>query len=66
MRTAILLFTIAFASPILAPDKSAKPTLERLTRCMLGSFNSGEQAKHDTDYFNIELEMARIWPAAKG
>ncbi|AFH47952.1 Hypothetical protein IALB_0240 [Ignavibacterium album JCM 16511] len=29
---------------------------------MIGSFNSEEQLKNDSDYYNISLEMHRIWP----
>lgn len=33
-----------------------------LTTYMQGSFSSAAQARSDTDYFDIELEMVRIWP----
>ena len=38
-----------------------KPSLELLKNYMLGSYSSAAQAAKDTNYFNIELEMARIW-----
>ncbi len=39
--------------------------LEALAATMVGSYTSAEQAKSDTSYFEIELEMARIWPKRK-
>ena len=39
--------------------------LEQLAYTMAGSYTSAEQAKSDTNYFEIELEMVRIWPKRK-
>ena len=36
--------------------------LEQLSYTMAGSYTSAEQAKADSSYFEIELEMVRIWP----
>lgn len=36
--------------------------LEQLATTMAGSYTSAEQAKADSSYFEIELEMVRIWP----
>jgi len=38
-----------------------KTDLETLTDWMCGSFNSEEQSLQDSTYFNISLEMHRIW-----
>jgi len=38
--------------------------LETLAGWMSGSFSSQEQAARDDDYFDIRLEMVRIWPDA--
>jgi hypothetical protein len=38
------------------------PELRRLAGWMIGSFSSAEQARADSDYFDIRLEMVRIWP----
>lgn len=57
----LLLFLLLSSGPLLAQRDSTKPTIDLLARYMLGSFSSAEQAKNDTDYFDIELEMARIW-----
>jgi CpeT protein len=38
-----------------------KPSLNLLKNYMLGSYSSTAQAARDTNYLNIELEMARIW-----
>jgi hypothetical protein len=35
---------------------------EQLVNWMTGSFSSAEQAKSDTNYYDISLEMKRIWP----
>ncbi len=35
---------------------------ERLVTMMQGSFSSEEQSANDSDYFDIRLEMKRIWP----
>lgn len=40
---------------------SAKKTMNELTESMQGSFNSSSQAAIDTNYFDISLEMKRIW-----
>ena len=45
-----------------AQAQNKNPSLELLASTMAGSYSSAEQAAHDTDYFNIELEMSRIWP----
>ena len=36
--------------------------LEKLSEWMTGSFDSEEQSKLDTNFYNIHLEMVRIWP----
>lgn len=39
--------------------------LETLAAMMEGSYTSAEQAKSDTSYYEIELEMKRIWGKRK-
>ncbi|WP_337872991.1 CpcT/CpeT family chromophore lyase, partial [Ignavibacterium sp.] len=39
----------------------SKSDLDLLVSWMTGSFNSEEQSKNDSDYYNISLEMHRIW-----
>ncbi len=41
--------------------QSDKPTLDLLKKYMVGSYSSAAQHERDTSYFNIELEMRRIW-----
>ena len=36
--------------------------LEQLAYTMAGSYTSAAQAQADSSYFEIELEMVRIWP----
>jgi CpeT protein len=40
--------------------------LERLANWMTGSFSSAAQAERDDQYFDIRLEMVRIWPELVG
>lgn len=35
--------------------------IDVLLSWMIGSFNSEEQSQNDSDYYNISLEMHRIW-----
>ncbi len=53
-----LLSTLLLPTLLLAQDK--EPSLDLLVSYMQGTFSSIEQAKSDTDYFEIELEMARF------
>lgn len=57
-RIALLL---VFFCSIAANAQEEPPSLDLLKRWMTGSFTSAHQAANDTDYFNIELEMVRIW-----
>jgi hypothetical protein len=45
-----------------SPAAAADPGLERLADRMTGSFSSAAQAAKDPDFYDIRLEMARIWP----
>jgi hypothetical protein len=36
--------------------------LEQLAYTMAGSYTNAEQSRADTSYFEIELEMVRVWP----
>lgn len=55
-----LFFSLLLISSLtIAQDKS---DLETLANWMSGSFNSYEQSVADSDYYNITLEMAKIWP----
>jgi len=57
LRTFLLL---ACFTPLLLSAQRTR-ALEALAMTMEGSYSSAEQAKSDTSYFNIELEMVRIW-----
>lgn len=48
------------AAPASRP--AAGGELDRLARCMIGSYSSAAQAAADTSYFDVRLEMVRIWP----
>ncbi|HMQ69768.1 MAG TPA: chromophore lyase CpcT/CpeT [Ignavibacteria bacterium] len=56
--TALLIFSTAGTS--FSQIKSID--IDALVSMMEGSFSSGEQSKNDSDYFDIRLEMKRIWP----
>lgn len=62
--TRLLLASVLIA---MANAASAQRTrgLELIAATMEGSYTSAEQAKSDTSYFNIELEMVRIWAKRK-
>lgn len=51
----IILFSISELS------SQSKSELDLLVNWMTGSFNSEEQSRNDSDYYNISLEMHRIW-----
>ena len=55
----ISLFTIFLSSRSEAQQKSID--IKSLVNLMEGSFSSEEQSLNDTDYFDIRLEMKRIW-----
>ncbi|MGV3637816.1 MAG: chromophore lyase CpcT/CpeT [Flavobacteriales bacterium] len=59
IRATLLLATLVLPT-ILAAQRTRE--LEQLASTMAGSYTSAEQAKADTSYFEIELEMVRIWP----
>ncbi len=59
----LLLALLLVTGHVLHAQREDKASLDLLARYMLGSFSSADQAKADTNYFNIELEMARIWRA---
>jgi CpeT/CpcT family (DUF1001) len=46
-------------------ESGSAKDLDRLVSYMQGSFNSSAQAKRDTNYFDISLEMRPIWPKRK-
>lgn len=56
----ILLFPLALIPSLL--QAQVTPALEELASHMVGSYTSAQQAKADTSYLEIELEMVRIWP----
>ena len=62
-----LSLSIALLATLAQAPVNAQRTrgLEQLAMTMAGSYTSAEQAKADTNYFEIELEMVRIWPKRK-
>lgn len=39
--------------------------LEAIAKMMLGSFSSQKQARADSSYFDVRLQVSRIWPSRK-
>jgi hypothetical protein len=60
-----LLILLAFATFPFVVNAQRTRSLEALATTMIGSYSSAAQATEDTSYFNIELEMVRIWPKRK-
>lgn len=56
----LALFSLPFCS-----NAQRTRELEELAYALAGSYTSAEQAKSDTSYYEIELEMVRIWPKRK-
>ncbi len=59
MKTLIVTLTLFCVLSANAQDKING--LDILSNYMIGSFNSAEQAAADTNYFDIRLDMHRIW-----
>ena len=59
--TRMTIFLLAFGLPVVGSAQRTR-ALEQLAMTMAGSYTSAAQAQTDTSYFNIELEMVRIWP----
>lgn len=60
---ALLLMPLVLCS--VGADAQRTRGLELLAYAMEGSYTSAGQAKEDTSYLDIELEMVRIWPKRK-
>jgi hypothetical protein len=62
MKSVIVLLILLLFSPVFAQTEA---DLNLLINWMEGSFNSEEQSQNDSDYFNISLEMKKIWKDRK-
>jgi CpeT protein len=60
-RTWLVCLFVLQSAWLVGQDRS-----EQLVSWMTGSFSSEEQSKSDTSYFDIRLEIVRIWPEKKG
>jgi hypothetical protein len=49
-------------APVFAQSPVTDTSLAVLARWMTGSFSSADQSFGDTNYYDIRLHMARIWP----
>ncbi|GIV46116.1 MAG: chromophore lyase CpcT/CpeT 1 [Ignavibacterium sp.] len=59
MKKLLSLFFVVFLSTQISAQINSD--IDVLLSWMIGSFNSEEQSKNDSDYYNISLEMHRIW-----
>ena len=64
MKLAVKVFVSLTLVASVAAQNNDKE-LTRLAGMMQGSFSSQIQAASDSDYFDIRLQMARIWPDRK-
>lgn len=55
------MIVVASICALLVSAQNERPSLDLLKRYMVGSYSSALQHERDTSYFNIELEMRRIW-----
>lgn len=60
MRLSLLSLLVAL--PLFTSAQWDKITNETLAEFMIGTFSSADQAKRDTNYSNVEVEVRRIWP----
>ena len=58
----ITIFCLVFGGLLLASCQQGDDDFEILQSWMTGSFSSEQQAAADSNFFDIRLEMARIWP----
>jgi CpeT protein len=68
LQKSTLFLAVLFAFAACSTSKkmvSNDPDLDQLVHTMVGHYNSTAQAERDTDYYNITLHMAQIWPADK-
>lgn len=61
MRTLLITIFLLVLQGFPAHAQDEHPSLMLLKKYMVGSYSSALQARRDTTYFNIELEMVRIW-----
>lgn len=59
MKKLLSLFFVVFLSTQISAQINSD--IDVLLSWMNGSFNSEEQSQNDSDYYNISLEMHRIW-----
>lgn len=59
MKLLLLVFILSIAGNNLSAQSTND--LDILIQWLSGSFSSEEQSKNDSDFFNISLEMYRIW-----
>ncbi|HEX2618315.1 MAG TPA: chromophore lyase CpcT/CpeT [Flavobacteriales bacterium] len=57
----VLLFSLVLLVPSWLNAQWEKLTTESLAEFMIGSFSSADQAKRDSNYANVEVEVVRIW-----
>lgn len=62
VRTQLLPVFLLVAIGLSRATAQQKSGLQTLSDWMQGSFSSAEQARSDSNYYDIRLEVVRIWP----
>jgi len=57
-----LLLSLVLVIPSLLSAQWDKLTTESLAEFMIGSFSSAEQARRDSNFADVDVEVVRIWP----
>jgi hypothetical protein len=55
-------WTLALAMAAVVAPRATVSDMQRLLGFMTGSFSSEEQARSDADFYDIRLQMVRVWP----
>ena len=55
-------WTLALAMTAVVAPRATVSDMQRMLGFMTGSFSSEEQARSDADFYDIRLQMVRVWP----
>jgi len=61
MHVMLLAGLSLFPNAVAYAENLRNESLHRLATCLIGSYSSEEQARLDTDYYDIRLHMVLIW-----
>ncbi len=66
MMPQVAIVLAALVAPPGTPEPAETSTLDQAVSLMTGSFTTAEQAAADPDFFDIRLQMVRIWAPRPG